>query len=220
MMRFSAKRFSDFGNIRYRASLLSLKPTIPKSVPLSLLRMVITRFFFNFGLKVAVSGWLLPQRVDLRLAAVFNDLREAGRLDLEKFHCGNAQQRALAIGAVPKKPARELRQGGSYYRCCIPAWRIVSPQSIAPDGGEISSRQRDAQLKNAAHFSAIVCAYRRTRQCIALLFALSSEWIGFFLFVFVFVAATSCTMLVNRRDFHSPGACACFIRSGQAVVRH
>src|SRR5204863_8528870 len=45
MMRFSAKRFSDFGKIRYRASLLSLKPTIPKSVPLSLFRIVITRCF-------------------------------------------------------------------------------------------------------------------------------------------------------------------------------
>src|SRR4029077_20422046 len=45
MMRFSAKRFSDFGKIRYRASLLSLNPTIPKSVPLSLFRIVITRVF-------------------------------------------------------------------------------------------------------------------------------------------------------------------------------
>src|SRR3954470_14508406 len=50
-----------------------------------------------------------------------------------------------------KKPARELRQGGSYYRCCIPALAgFVSPQSIAPDGGEISLHRRDAQLKNAA----------------------------------------------------------------------
>ena len=49
-----------------------------------------------------------------------------------------------------KKPARELRQEGSYYRCCIPALAgFVSPQSIAPDGGEISSRQSDAQLENA-----------------------------------------------------------------------
>jgi hypothetical protein len=45
MVRFSAKRFSDFGKIRYRASLLSLKPTIPKSVPLSLFRIVITWAF-------------------------------------------------------------------------------------------------------------------------------------------------------------------------------
>lgn len=49
-----------------------------------------------------------------------------------------------------KKPARELRQEGSYYRCCIPALAgFVSPQSIAPDGGEISSQHRDSQLKNA-----------------------------------------------------------------------
>src|SRR5262249_57789604 len=41
--------------------------------------------------------------------------------------------------AKHKKPARELRQGGSYYRCCIPALAgLVSPQSIAPDGERIS----------------------------------------------------------------------------------
>src|SRR6266705_5985842 len=51
MMRFSAKRFSDFGKIRYRASLLSLKPMIPKSVPLSLFRIVITRFLLICALR-------------------------------------------------------------------------------------------------------------------------------------------------------------------------
>src|SRR5437870_6126880 len=49
-----------------------------------------------------------------------------------------------------KKSARELRQRRSDYRCCIPALAgFVSPQSIAPDGGEISSHHRDAQLENA-----------------------------------------------------------------------
>ena len=34
-----------------------------------------------------------------------------------------------------EKSARGLRQGGSNYRCCIPALAgFVSPQSIAPDG--------------------------------------------------------------------------------------
>jgi hypothetical protein len=38
-----------------------------------------------------------------------------------------------------QKSARELRQGGSDYRCCIPALAgLVSPQSIAPDGNKIS----------------------------------------------------------------------------------
>src|SRR5678815_5429726 len=106
--------------------------------------------FLNFGLKVAVGGWLLPQRVDLRLTAVFNNLRKTRRVDFEKFHCGCPQQRARRSRPT-KKPARELRQEGSYYRCCIPALAgFVSPQSIAPDGGEISPRHRDAQLKNAA----------------------------------------------------------------------
>src|SRR5262245_1878568 len=106
--------------------------------------------FLNFGLKVAVVGWLLPQRVDLRLTAVFNNLRKTRRFDFEKLHCGCAQQRARRSRPI-KKPARELRQEGSYYRCCIPALAgFVSPQSIAPDGGEISPHHRDAQLKNAA----------------------------------------------------------------------
>jgi hypothetical protein len=30
------------------------------------------------------------------------------------------------------------------------------------------------------------------------------KWIGFLLLVFVFVATTSCTTLVNRRDLYSP----------------
>jgi hypothetical protein len=100
---------------------------------------------------MAVSGWLLPQRVDLRLTAVFDYLGEAHRFDLEKFHFESLGLRGPSDGFTKKKPARELRQGGSYYRCCIPALAgFVSPQSIAPDGGGISSHERDAQLENAA----------------------------------------------------------------------
>src|SRR6266550_886340 len=36
---------------------------------------------------MAVSGRLLPQRVDMRFTAVFDYLGEAHRFDLEKFHC-------------------------------------------------------------------------------------------------------------------------------------
>jgi len=44
-----------------------------------------------------------------------------------------------------KKSARELRQGGSYYRCCIPALAgFASPQSIAPDGGETWLRDQNS----------------------------------------------------------------------------
>jgi len=44
-------------------------------------------------------------------------------------------------GSVEKKSARELRQGGSDYRCCIPALAgFVSPQSIAPDGKKLFSK--------------------------------------------------------------------------------
>ena len=43
--------------------------------------------FLDFRLKVAVSGRLLPQRVDLRLTADFDYVGEARCFDLEKFHC-------------------------------------------------------------------------------------------------------------------------------------
>src|SRR6516165_11412515 len=70
---------------------------------------------------------LLPKRADFRFAGCFDDIGEAFRFRFEKFH-------------AKKKSARELRQEGSNYRCCIPALAgFVSPQSIAPDGGEISS---------------------------------------------------------------------------------
>ena len=100
---------------------------------------------------MAVGERLLPQRVDLRLTAAFDYLGEARCFDLEKFHCESLDRCSGVTPLTKKKPARELRQGGSNYRCCIPALAgFVSPQSIAPDGGEISSHKRDAQLKNAA----------------------------------------------------------------------
>src|SRR5258708_33051454 len=100
---------------------------------------------------MGVSGRFLQQRVDVGLLAVFDSLGEARRFDLENFHCESLDRPDLVTRFTKKKPARELRQGGSYYRCCIPALAgFVSPQSIVPDGGEISSHQRDAQLENAA----------------------------------------------------------------------
>ena len=107
--------------------------------------------FLDLRLEVAVSGRPLPQRVNVRLSTVLDYLGEARCFDLEKFHCESLDRAGGVTPLTKKKPARELRQGGSYYRCCIPALAgFVSPQSIAPDGGEISSHKRDAQLKNAA----------------------------------------------------------------------
>src|SRR5437588_9595341 len=77
---------------------------------------------FDLRLQMSILPRFLPERVNLRLTGFLDDLRKTRSFDFEQFH---------------KKSARELRQGGSNYRCCIPALAgFVSPQSIAPDGGE------------------------------------------------------------------------------------
>jgi len=53
-----------------------------------------------------------------------------------------------------QRPARELRQGEAYYRCCIPALAgFASSQSIAPDGsslfGQISQKSKGLTLNFA-----------------------------------------------------------------------
>ena len=56
-----------------------------------------------------------------------------------------------------KKPARELRQGGSYYRCCIPALAgFARPQSIAPDGERICSQGRQRATAKRYHEHRII----------------------------------------------------------------
>jgi len=63
--------------------------------------------------------------------------------------------RALPI----KKSARELRQGGSDYRCCIPALAgFVSPQSIAPDGEQTFSQESQRATRNSETFDAKIAA--------------------------------------------------------------
>ena len=151
-MRFSAKRVNDFGKIRYRASLLSLKPTIPKSVPLSLFRIVITRVFLICDWRWrSAEGFC--HSVYTCGSPHFSIIWEKRAVLILRSFIGNHWIDAGGATPLKKKPARELRQGGSYYRCCIPALAgFVSPQSIAPDGGEISSHQKDAQLKNSAAY--------------------------------------------------------------------
>src|ERR1700736_6005967 len=78
---------------------------------------------------------LLPKRVDFGLAGGLDNVSKTFRLCFEDFH-------------ADKKSARELRQGGSNYRCCIPALAgFVSPQSIAPDGEETSSQDRHRAIE-------------------------------------------------------------------------
>jgi len=71
-------------------------------------------------LQMAILGRFLPKRVNLRLTRYFDHPRKPHGFHFEQFH---------------KKSARKPRQGGSNYRCCIPALAgFVSPQSIVPDG--------------------------------------------------------------------------------------
>ena len=99
---------------------------------------------------MAILSRFSPERVNLRLTTSFDYLRKARRLGLEEFHgsacvsaCDSESAQARGSRYTAKKPARELRQGGSDYRCCIPALAgFVSPQSIAPDGKEIFPKYR------------------------------------------------------------------------------
>ena len=97
---------------------------------------------------MTIGGRFLPKSVNLRLTAIFDHPREACGFDFEQFHSGSladahSPRRAGFGRALPSnKSARELRQGGSDYRCCIPALAgFVSPQSIAPDGEQIFSQE-------------------------------------------------------------------------------
>src|SRR6202521_4592951 len=84
----------------------------------------------------------LPQRVNLGLAAFLDDRAKARCLHFQEFHSNNVRPRRRE-NPRKKKSARELRQGGSDYRCCIPALAgFVSPQSIAPDGDKLFAKDR------------------------------------------------------------------------------
>src|SRR5947199_8452449 len=117
---------------------------------------------------------LLPKGVNFRLTRFFDELRKARGFDFEQLH---------------KKSARKLRQGGSDYRCCIPALAgFVSPQSIAPDGARIFPQDR--------HYAITFCGKeiealtsRNASVCID-----AVKWLVLLLVV---VLQCSCTTLVN-----------------------
>src|SRR3954463_13328890 len=98
-----------------------------------------------------------------------------------------------ALQFPKKKSARELRQRGSNYRCCIPALAgFVSPQSIAPDG----TKKSPEPLVCAMWFSAAACAPltpARRFVCIA------PVKCGALLLILVLCLQCSCTTLVTRR---------------------
>src|SRR5438552_16532949 len=94
-----------------------------------------------------------------------------------------------------KKSARELRQGGSNYRCCIPALAgFVSPQSVAPDGTETYRKacpEQQVALSEAERIDIVQWSfYDRTVKWLALLILAASQ--------------CACTTLANRRDLYSP----------------
>ena len=99
-----------------------------------------------------------------------------------------------------KKSARELRQGGSDYRCCIPALAgFVSPQSIAPDGGRIF-----LQHWHCATPAAFLEKAETLTRCNASVCIGAVKWLASLLLVFLLASVDSCTTLVNRRDLYSP----------------
>src|SRR4030095_14166353 len=72
--------------------------------------------FLDLRLEVAVSGRLLPQRVDLRLTAFFDYLGEARGFDLEKFHCESLDRCRRSDAAYQK----EARQRTTARRIILP----------------------------------------------------------------------------------------------------
>ena len=97
-----------------------------------------------------------------------------------------------------EKSARELRQGGSNYRCCIPALAgFVSLQSMVPDGKKISSKIGGVQFFCAVKAPALTGA--RAFDCIG-----AMNWLAVFASVTLCVSFTSCTTLATRRDLYSP----------------
>jgi hypothetical protein len=117
-----------------------------------------------------IGGRFLPKGVNLRFTTVLDYLRKARRFHFEKLHILTA---APGLAPYQKKPARELRQGGSDYRCCIPALAgFVSPQSIAPDGEGIFPQHRHHAIAFCKKASDIdkperFCLHRRCEMAVA-----------------------------------------------------
>src|ERR1700693_132327 len=103
---------------------------------------------------MTIGRWFFPKCVNLRFPAFFHHLRKARHFHFQKLHVARAGPPGrpfFRISARPavasKKSAREPRQGGSDYRCCIPALAgFVRPPSIAPDGGEKFAQDRDRAI--------------------------------------------------------------------------
>ena len=95
-----------------------------------------------------------------------------------------------------RKSARELRQGGSDYRCCIPALAgFVSPQSIVPDGKRIFPQPRHHAITFCRKEIEVLTSHNAS-VCID-----PVKLLALFLLVLL---QCSCTTLVNRRDLYSP----------------
>jgi hypothetical protein len=118
-----------------------------------------------------------------------------------------SRSRTRSNRAVLEKSARELRQGGSDYRCCIPALAgFVSPQSIAPDGKQIFSQQLQCATPNsqgvreqALSGKISVLTNHAVSVCID-----AVKFLALLSIIGLFGASNSCTTLVNRRDLYSP----------------
>lgn len=140
-IRLFSKRFNDFGKIRYPAPLLSLNPTTPNSLPASVFKIVITRLFL-------ISDWRCRSCVGFCQSVQGSGLPALSTISAKRFAF-------VFSNFTGKKFARELRQEGQNYPCCLPALaEFVPPQSIAPGRNRnfpATSTRRNREFFSSSH---------------------------------------------------------------------
>ncbi len=194
---FACKAFQRFGENQISRAFSFFEIYNPEVCPSFALLNCHDSVILNLRLQVPIGGRFLPKGVNLRFTTFFDYLRKARRFHFEELHTRSTRP---AVTPSRKKPARELRQGGSDYRCCIPALAgFVSPQSIAPDGKGISRNIDIMQPRMLSGKRSGALTSHNAYVCID-----AVKWLSLLLLVVLFGAANSCTTLVNRRDLYSP----------------
>ena len=138
--------------------------------------------------------------------------------DAKKIRAKRRSSNIASGGRYPPqtKSARELRQGESDYRCCIPALAgFVSSQSIAPDGEKISSQDRHRAIAFSKHRTVVYAAKPAVTGLYSAELRLQTwltadgasdsimrvKWVAL---MGLILLQCSCTTPVTRRDLYSP----------------